>query len=141
MKRKNLIDSRCLRGCFKKNASYIGINLFLYTNILKYFSAIVGEIFSPFDFNFIWNWNYNVKIIKLHLDKHNTIDLLRKIDINFCKRIHELWLHTNDISKHQELEHGSDVISIFAKFENLTSLYFHLSPILMQNISFRYAKN
>lgn len=64
-----------------------------------------------------------MKKMKLHLDEHNVIDFLQKLDSAFCERIQELWLDKKGYeSQHHKPEHTHDMMKILAKFSNLKSL-------------------
>lgn len=69
------------------------------------------------------NFFPSLEILKLHLDEHNVIDFLQKLDRTFCKRIQELCLDTKGGASHvQELKDAHDMKKILAKFRNLKSL-------------------
>lgn len=64
----------------------------------------------------------NLKILKIHLEQRNAIDLLENLEANFCKQIEELWLNTKNVAEDLELKLARDMASILAEFENLSAL-------------------
>lgn len=65
----------------------------------------------------------DLKTLKIQLEEHSAIDLLRNLHPNLCQQIEELWLDAKyDDSDDQQLEHEVDVTDILSKFVNLTSL-------------------